>query len=1137
MIQLSPILALARAEARLTRRLVRYWVFVVLATLFTALQSAQFFFIHKAFSWASASAAAASPRYFVGNFGAIFMLVFFVGLIFLGYDIRARDRRERIHEVVDALPCSNLELVLGRALGIFVAVWVPLVTITLLLALVAWRPLRTPIEPWSLLSFNLLMAIPGYVFAIGLIFLLTLLVRHRLLAALASVLALALLFIAGIWWVPFYFTAFTDITGGYSVNFPSDLLPGLAPGLGLLQRLGYFAGGCALLVLAAAVHPRRDDARRGVLAGAGAGLFALALVLTGATWRDQASALAQKDRWRAAHTARRDDPVPDLRSITGRVSIDPGRRLGEELELTLAAPPGRPLERALFTLNPGMHVERVGVPGGQALEQTHRDGLLDVRLPAPLAPGESTRLALTLSGVPDARFAYLDETKELMRLNPANAQIFILGFFSSIYDSRFVALMPGVRWLPAPGAEIGRGDPLVRPADFFDVDLTVEVPEGWLVAGPGRREPAGGKAFRFAPAAPLPDVALVAAAFDSRAVEVDGVQLELLFHRGQEQNVEFFADSQKEIRDWLAERLGEARQVGLDYPYGGLTLVEVPNTLRGYGGGWRMDTTMGQPAMILMRESGFPTADFAVRRKHFEDAADEEGGVARAKRRALETFFENDINGGNPFLAAARSFFGFQTTGSGPEGVPLDFVCERLTSELVTSRRGFFSVHFFDQDFGREFGIAAQAMNDPNRVSDSYTDVLIHGILSTHKVWETLKNVSLLDLEPRQDPERAINVLNLKGGAMAQSMLDDLGRERTGQLLAALRASRRGELYRREDVVAAGRTIGEELEPWLALWIDETELPGFTLGHVRYQRLADAADGSAQYQLLATVHNGENAPGMLRLEYRLEAGEGPAELQRAEPVRVAGRGTVELGLVTAQPLRMVRVAPYLALNRDPFNVPLPPLDPEKVEHAEPFRGARPVDWQPDATGAIVVDDLDPGFTVEEAASRPLFRFAGRGDAQREMDEGLPVPLQGVRDADRWSRMTHADAWGRYRRTMVVVRGGSGKRHATFRAELPHAGEWELEYHVTKIRGRRSGPGKWSLTIQDGSGSRDAALDATAAETGWSSLGRFELAAGDVQVRVSDAAPGGYVEADAIRWTPAPGARSGGAVAARAGERP
>ena len=130
MIRASMVWAMAKAEARLARRLVRYWVFVVLAALLASANMVQFFFIHRMFSWGSASAAMTNPRYFVANFGANFVLVFLIGIVFLGFDLRARDKRERIVEVLDAVPCSNLELLLGRFAGLMLAAWVPVLVVT-----------------------------------------------------------------------------------------------------------------------------------------------------------------------------------------------------------------------------------------------------------------------------------------------------------------------------------------------------------------------------------------------------------------------------------------------------------------------------------------------------------------------------------------------------------------------------------------------------------------------------------------------------------------------------------------------------------------------------------------------------------------------------------------------------------------------------------------------------------------------------------------------------------------------------------------------------------------------------------------------------------------------------------------------
>jgi len=1138
---LGTIVALARAELRMTRRLVRYWVFVGLATMLGGLSFVQFFVIHRLFSAGSASAAAANPRFFVGNFGSNFTFMFLLGVIFLGFDLRARDKRDRIVEVLDATPASNLELVFGRALGLLVASWIPLAVVTGLLALVAYF-VGPSLHMLSIVQLLTLMAIPAYVFAIGMVYTVTLLVRHRAVAAVVAIALVAGVFVGGIFWTNLALSPLLDVTGGFSVGFPSDVIPRFADWLPLLQRLGYVLMGGGLLVAAAAVHPRLDDGSRGRRGLVAAGVFSIGLALIVWNVLDNYRALSTRARWRAAHEACRLDAVPDLEALVGRIDVRPGRSLDMQLDLRFRAPADRGLEVVRFSLNPGLQVREAREAGGSAVPFAHANGLLELRPTRALAPGEVATVQLVVEGVPDPRFAYLDSVKELLDTTLSEAQVLVLGYDPLEFRRGYVALLPGVRWLPKSGPDVGRDDPRSRSEDFFDVDLTVTLPAGWLAAGPGRRQDAGTAAdgrvqFRFAPPAPVPDVALIAGRFESYATDLAGVRLELLLDSDHRKNVEYFDDAAEQIRDWLAKHLAQAAGVGFPYPYDALTMVEVPGELRGFAGGWRMDSTLIQPTMVLVRESSFPTANFAAATGRIEASRDQEGGIAGAKLRMLQTFFENDLNGGNPFVAVARSFFGFQTAGRGAEAVPLDYVWESLAGELVSERRGFFSVHFFNRQFGQEFAMAGQAMNDPNRVSDRYVDVLMHRITSTHEVWDTVSGVSLRELDPRQDPKRTLNVLALKGGAMAESMLDELGHETTGRLLGALRDGHRGTTYDRAAVLETGGRIGVDLSTWLDLWIDQTELPGFLLGDVRYYRLPDEG-ASPRYQLRVVVRNDEPADGLVRLEYRTESQNTRATRQRGEPVRVPARSAVEIGLVSSEPISAARVAPYLALNRDPFNVPLPELDAQKLVAEEPLAGARPAAWAQPTDGAIVVDDLDPGFSVEESSDRGMLRVAGRG-GEVDLDAGLPVAQDGQRGlrSRRWSRMTFADAWGRYRHTMVVVRKGTGERAASFAAVLPQGGSWEVEYHVPgwKRGAGGAGPsrGNWRIVIEGGSARHEASLDADAAGTGWNSLGRFELGAGDVKVRVSDETDGEYVQADAIRFRPAVGATPAGSLAAAA----
>jgi len=1125
MIRLGTILGIARAELRLTRRLVRYWIFAVLASLLGLASYVYYGVIHYYFSSWSATVASLNPRFLVGLLGLYYVMIMMLGLVFLGFDLRARDTRERIVEALDSRPFSTLELLLGKYLGLLVPAWLPIAFVAVLVAVVG-ALLGSPAEPFSLFAFVVFLIIPAFSLTLGGVFLVTLLVRHRLLAAVLLIGVIVgmyvILFITPIWLVPLI-----DFTGTYMAPFPSDIVRGMLDWESAVQRLGVFLGGLALVWLAAAIHPRRDDVPRSMNGGVGLALLVLAALLCATPAVSRWRVLNQRAEWRQAHEQRRETPTANLEALSGSVRIDPGRRLDLDLRLDIRAPQDRELASVLLSLNPGIEVSQIAGPGGEALSFRQADGLVEIDLPRPLDAGAPATLALRAGGQPVAGFAYLDSVKEVLEATPYNGQIFLLGYDPMLFRRRFVALLPGVRWLPAAGSEIGRGDPKVRPTDFYDVDLTVEVPEGWLVAGPGKRQDAGtaeGRIrYRFAPPAPVPQVALVGGRFQSRAIDIDNVRVEVLMHPAHAKSFEVFEPAAGEIREWLAEHLEEAAELGLAYPYDGLTAVEVPATLRGYAGGWRMDTTLAQPAMLLMRETGFPTARFDTKFEDTSQFSDYEGGLPKAMLDTGVRFFENDFNGGNPFLGAARSFFGFVTTGRGDEGLPLDFVFEDLTNRLVTDRRGYFSVHIFNntdlnQVVGQSLGGFLTGQSEGTTVAEAVIDTMTSRV----EVWDTVLDVSLADLDPWDEPQRTVDVLTLKGGAMARSMLDDLGRERAGEMLASLREEHEGEAFSSQDVVAAGQTVGADLQPWLDLWIEQTELPGFVCRDVRLDRITDAEDGTPRYQLLVRVRNEEQAPGLLRVDFRAGNEEIGTDRGESDPIRVAGMTEIEVGFVSSKPPHTVSVAPYLSLNRKPFTVPLPPLDEERIVNAEPFTGWREVAWTQIADEGIVVDDLDDGFSVAEPEKRGFFRFGARG-AEVATDQGLPV-FQIGRPPARWSRRSTSEAWGKYRRTMAFVGAGEGESRAVFRAAIPAAGRWRLDFYMPPGMSGASERykrylGNWKLAVVDANGDRrDIAFDAKASVGGWNTLEEIELPAGEVSVEVSNESDGRVVIADAVRWT-------------------
>ena len=201
MVNFNNIWAVARMERRHTRRLARYWVFLAIAYLFGIGGYVYYSVLHAFFSSLSASVGMIGPRYLMGAIALYYLTGFVLGIVFLGFDVRARDIREGIVEVLDARPLTNFELVTGRFVALFLSAWIPIVVLVLLIQGLGFllpllgSPVGSTVEPLSLVNFAVFMAVPGLVFAIGLVFVITLLVRHRLIAALLAIAA-----IVGLYW-------------------------------------------------------------------------------------------------------------------------------------------------------------------------------------------------------------------------------------------------------------------------------------------------------------------------------------------------------------------------------------------------------------------------------------------------------------------------------------------------------------------------------------------------------------------------------------------------------------------------------------------------------------------------------------------------------------------------------------------------------------------------------------------------------------------------------------------------------------------------------------------------------------------------------------------------------------------------
>ena len=1118
--RLDAWLAVAVAEMRSARRLTRTWVFVALGI--TAMLGAYgyYSFIHAQLSGYILTVGYLLPRFSTAYFNSYVLWFCMAALVFLAFDVRVRDQRERVDEVLASRPISNVALLGGRLAALVLVTMLPLLATLVLIQTVGtvaramdW-PMGDPLQPVSTIIFFFVDGVPALVLWCAIVFFLAVSLRNRVAVAVVA-LALLALHMWSYALVPAYLVPAVSLLHIHD-NWASDLAPRLVDSQTFLHRGSMLMIAMAFVLWAAALHSRADGVSRNRRLLAGVALFALGAIGVGLVALRCIEGVQLRETWLEAHQVAQAGMLPVVERIEAEVRIDPGESLGLDLQMHLQMPSEDDLEELVFSFNPGLKIDELRLDDARP-QFHHANGLLTVEPSVPLPAGSKATLALRAAGVPDPRFAYLDSAVD-WRLQSRGNAILSLGTKAGIFEASYVALMPGLRWLPIPGAN------LTAPRRHFPaIDLTVEVPDGWLVAGPGRREAlGGGSRFRFRPAVPVPEVGLFAARFERHAMEVDGIQLELLLHPAHTRNVAWFTDTGELLRARLEETLEEVAGLGLPYPYGAFSVVEVPSHLRGYSGGWSLDTVMSLPGLLWLKEHGFPYARFQ---------RSNPGGLAELKVHVLEMVFSDPNASSNALRGFARNLVTFQTAAEGRGAAALDFVCESLAAELVRNpqiRRfgggGFFTAH--DQHIEAGFGAnIAQMIQGMTSVGDTGRSGFRTMGSARPATWERALEVPLGDLDPTRDPKRAIRALGLRGVAVARSVVEGLGRERTAALLAELRKRHAGGRYDAGDFAQAAIAAGADVEPLVGDWLNEAGLPGFLASGARVARVADDDRGEPRYEVLVHVHNGESTPGLVRLsQSHYPAVEG------SDPVRIPGNTTVEIGMVSAEPPAQLWLRPYLSLNRISVRIALPTEVGE--ENVQPFVGARPSSWMPPAPVGLVVDDLDPGFTVEESGDGEP-RSAGGGTTtfvgrNAEFDQGLPAYS---RRPGEWSRASIPSGWGKYRHTVAGALPGDGGAVAVFAAQLPAPGRWRLDYHLPdRHLPAPAGYPVTGLALFGSLGTFDMKLvadgeripiefDGKAAEIGWNNLGEFEIVSPQVRVMISSRTDGEMVVADAIRWLP------------------
>ncbi|MCY3838809.1 MAG: hypothetical protein OXH09_09245 [Gammaproteobacteria bacterium] len=709
---IQTFLAVAAAEIRTTRRLVRTWVCATLAIFVTLALFGFYAWLEGVYS--TSVIGRFGTRFEAGQYGVYLLGAMLLALVFLSLDIRERDEHDRIADVVDSRPFPNIVLVAGQVAGLTFTVWFPMI-VALGLVQAFGMVARTfdwwmgdTIEPYSLVALATIDAIPVLTLWSSLLVLLVVVLRNRLVAALTA------LFVIGcLGWiipdVPAYLVEALIPVSNYA-SHASDLAPRFASPDVLFQRGALLLLAAGFVVFAAVWHPRADGSSRSRQVVAATVCLVSGGIGIGSLVVQAENGMQQRAAWLAAHRLAAQQEARtrvDVVRLGGSVGVSPGRNLDIDVVIAFEVP--RELTALVFSFNPGMRISSLAV-GGVETPFSHRDGLLTVNLSTPMPAGTTDLLSMGAAGVPDPRFAHLDGAVDPWRVSARNA-LSALGREAGIFERSYVGLMPAVHWLPASGANVDRDDPARRARDFFLVDLAVDVPEGWLVASVGGRHADDGGAFRFASDVPVAEVPLFASRFDRRAIVVDGIDVELLAHPDHFRGFRMY-DIEGALISHLEQVHQDLRNLDLGFPLSAMSFVEVPTRLRTFRGGWLLDGEPGLPGVVPLKENGLPMVRpehrYLVSRNRRSEQVDAEEKLFQLHN--ISRNLDAMAGGGGIMTGFVGSLLA--TTGARGEGaVALDRICRRLAYDLVEPRvyyvEGLKSAHNYDTVEGRGTAFAS----------------------------------------------------------------------------------------------------------------------------------------------------------------------------------------------------------------------------------------------------------------------------------------------------------------------------------------------------------------------------------------------------------------------------------------------
>ncbi|MCE5347291.1 MAG: hypothetical protein LLG13_13530 [Bacteroidales bacterium] len=1166
MVLLHNIRTVAQYEAKTLRRSWFFRLFSIVALLIFTFLNIGLFSPVGSETWELVSLPASLPlvNLYLLNIGQAIVV------IFLAADFLKRDKKLDTNEVLYTRSISNLEYIIGKTWGIlrlFLGLDLIILSIGLIMNIISKS---MSIDLMSYVSYLLIICVPTIIFSLGLAFMLMSVIRNQAITFLI-LLGLAAL---NIFWL-------YDRSGSI-FDYMAFGLPVLKSGvIGfdnlnniLNQRLLYFFIGMAMVLATVLLFKRLPQSKTH---STFSWIFMLIFLAGSAICGLNTYSAYKKgaDDKELAIKTNKEFENSNVTSITDASInfIHKGDTFEASALLKFVNDNRVGLDSYIFSLNPSLSVSRI-TSNGNNLNFKKTNQIIEVDPGKVLEPGMSDSVKITYSGSINEAFCYPNYTDNIKE-TPYRIAMLNVNKRQAFLTKKYVLLTPESQWYPVTGLNYYPSNPARIKIDFTRFTLRVKTEEGLNVISQGNRKTDNGD-FVFVPESSLTGLTLVIGDYQSDTLIVDSVRFISFNFPGHD----YYKKDLAEIKDTLPLLVsGILRELETNfsskYPFGTLSLVEVPVQFHSFP---KMNTQTRaelQPSMVLLPEklSTLQNAGFRKQISRQKKRMTRNNQVITDKELQVRTF-NNFIR--NTFIS----------------GENFRFVKGNVLNEPTRYRLApsfyFFKNNFYSSEYPVINAVFESHLQKVSVPGQGRFGGMMGGLTENDKANLILKETSFRDLlekNPSGDTMRA--VLTVKGDYLFNLIRAKAGITEFKDWFEKYIDDHR---FKRVDIKQLNDDIngrfGFEFYPYLDDWFNKKEQPGFRFTNVQATEIITG--DRSKYQVTFIVSNIEPVAGIFNVSFRTggpgsqgrggqrvtaTVTQGGAGRGRNFAISMQGRGmeasdiskivligpneAKKVGVVLDARPRAMMVNTLFAKNI-PGQITMPINEIAKSEkRAEEFAGEAILPSIPQYRdpSEIIVDNEDPGFIVAVRDSvSPLKKLLGIKNNRSEMYQ--QVRMMNV--PEYWQKVVETNYYGDYILSSVYTRGGSGDKEIVWSATIKEPGYYDIFCYVGKTRDRilvtgRRGPGgagggpggagaqgapggspgsqagpggepqrdnpykDMHYKIYHDEGVEEITIEYQDADAGWNKLGRYYLSPGTAKVALTNLSAGRVVIGDAIKW--------------------